>query len=229
MQILLVEDDPDIVSILREKLESLGFSLIHKADGRAGLEAALSGNFSLILLDVMLPEMEGMEVCRQLREKQIDVPIMIITAKSEEIDIVMGLEMGADDYITKPFKIREVAARVKAHIRRNQLSHEATDQKSDEMIIGPFAIDCSLRRAKLDGSNLELTPLEYDLLVFLAKNRGKSYRRSELLKAVWGYEASGYEATVSSHINRLRSKIEEDPTSPKYLVTVRGFGYRFLE
>jgi DNA-binding response OmpR family regulator len=176
----------------------------------------------------MLPGIDGLEVCRKLRAKEINTPILMLTAKSEEIDKVLGLETGADDYLTKPFSVREFVARVKAILRRQAIHEKSGEQvMKDVLHIENLMIEQGKRKVKLDGNRIELTPKEYDLLVLLASHPGKSYSREDLLNLIWGYEFSGYEHTVNSHINRLRSKIEADFAKPRYILTTWGVGYRF--
>jgi DNA-binding response OmpR family regulator len=198
------------------------------ADGRDGYEKASTGNYSLIVLDLMLPGMDGLEICRQLRADKINTHILMLTAKSEEIDKVLGLETGADDYLTKPFSIREFIARVKAILRRLQtLDGNTSIQKGDNLKIENLSIDLGKRKVLLNDVKLDLTPKEFDLLVLLAQKPGKVYSRNDLLDKIWGYNFSGYEHTVNSHINRLRAKLEPDINNPKYILTSWGVGYKF--
>jgi DNA-binding response OmpR family regulator len=183
-----------------------------------------------VILDVMLPGIDGMEVCRRIRSEQINVPVLMLTAKSEEIDKVLGLELGADDYLTKPFSIREFIARVKAIFRRTQMMQESLLSPSANLIeAGKLSIDVEMRKVNVDGKKVELSPKEFELLVLLASNPGKSYNRPRLLNLVWGYDFEGYEHTVNSHINRLRAKIEPDMANPTYILTTWGVGYKFNE
>ena len=182
-----------------------------------------------MILDLMLPEMDGIEVCRQIRATDMQLPILMLTAKSEEIDKVLGLETGADDYLTKPFGIRELMARVKALLRRST-PEPTKDNSSGERIEHPgLSIDLPKRHVDVHGDRLELTPKEFDLLVHLASNPGITFSRDELLSKVWGYEFSGYEHTVNSHINRLRNKVEKDLNDPEFILTTWGVGYRFKD
>lgn len=227
---LVVEDDQDIVELLRIHMADLGCELTTFDEGTAGLEAALNNTYDLIILDVMLPGMEGTEICRRIRGKEIATPILMLTAKSEEFDKVLGLEMGADDYITKPFSIREFIARVKALLRRAERQNTpAVDDKAAVFTYGDLTIDLDKRRVTTSGTRIDLSPKEFELLSLLAANPGKCYDRSKLLNLIWGYDFDGYEHTVNSHINRLRTKIEPDVQRPIYILTNWGVGYRFNE
>ena len=211
-------------------LRDLGYDIDIAQDGKTGLEKALSGHYPMVILDVMLPEMDGLEVCKRIRAVNRQLPILMLTAKSEELDKVLGLELGADDYITKPFSIRELIARVKAIFRRIEIDKETSQSKKTvDLIYGELAIYPEKRKVRLAGQTIELTTKEFDLLVLFAQNPGKAYSRQELLDLVWGYQYSGYSHTVNSHINRLRSKIESDPSDPHFIKTVWGVGYRFVE
>lgn len=227
-RVLIIEDDEDITELVSIHLNDLVCGIKHCANGESGLEMAVEESFDLIILDIMLPGIDGLEVCRKLRAKEIITPILMLTAKSEEIDKVLGLETGADDYLTKPFSVREFVARVKAILRRQAIHEKSGEQvMKDVLHIENLVIEQGKRKVKLDGNRIELTPKEYDLLVLLASHPGKSYSREDLLNLVWGYEFSGYEHTVNSHINRLRSKIETDFAKPRYILTTWGVGYRF--
>ena len=226
--ILLVEDDPGITQLLQLHYKEPNYSLTSTASGSDGLEKALAGNFDLVILDLTLPDMDGMEVCKGIRDNKISSAILMLTSKSEEIDKVLALELGADDYVTKPFGIRELMARTKALIRRSEQTPQHTQEHDKEIIIKDLAIDLNLRKASLNSSRIELTPKEFDLLVLLASNPGKAFTRQELLEQVWGYSFSGYEHTVTAHINRLRIKIETDLDQPQYILTSWGIGYRFI-
>jgi DNA-binding response OmpR family regulator len=191
----------------------------------------MNGQYDLIILDLMLPKLNGIEVCRRIRQNNFHTPILMLTAKSEEIDKILGLETGADDYITKPFSLREFIARVKVIFRRKENSAHLKDNLSTSSIIsfGNLLVDIDKRKVMINDSRIELSPMEFDLLVLLISNPGKSFSRKRLLKLVWGYDFEGYEHTVNSHINRLRGKIEEDASNPKYILTTWGVGYRFNE
>jgi DNA-binding response OmpR family regulator len=229
-RVLIVEDDPNIVELLRIHLQDLECTVTSANDGQRGLAAAEGTAYDLIILDLMLPIIDGLEVCRRLRMQKIHTPILMLTAKSEEIDKVLGLETGADDYLTKPFSIRELIARVKAIFRRAHLLHE--EEKSEPPSLLSFAglsIDLEKRKVSLEGKRVELSPKEFELLALLAANPGKSYDRQRLLTLVWGYDFDGFEHTVNSHINRLRRKIEPKADEPRYILTTWGVGYRFSE
>ena len=226
-RILIVEDDLEIVGLLEIHMKDLNATVDSVNDGRAALEKALAIDYDLILLDLSIPIINGVEVCRELRKTK-DTPVIMVTAKSEEIDKVLGLEIGADDYITKPFSIRELKARAKAVMRRSEKS-AANSSAQSEMDFGDLKINVEMRRVTLDGHKVELSPKEFELLVLLAGHPGRSYSRSELLDVIWGYNFSGYEHTVNSHVNRLRAKIEPDMSHPIYILTTWGIGYRFNE
>lgn len=225
-RVLVIEDDDDIAELISIHLRDLGCQVDQARAGDVGYQMAIHHSFDLIVLDIMLPGMDGLEVCRKLRAAEIQNPILMLTAKSEEIDKVLGLETGADDYLTKPFSIREFVARVKAIFRRSSLNSVPTDLQS-LIKIEDLIIDQQKRKITVGGSRVELTPKEYDLLQLLVSHPGKSYSREDLLNIIWGYEFTGYEHTVNSHINRLRSKIEPDFSKPKYILTTWGVGYRF--
>lgn len=226
-QILIIEDDPEIIKLLEIHLTDLIYSTSKATDGEEGLRMALENEYDLILLDLTLPTMDGVEICKKLR-KEKNTPIIMLTAKSEEIDRVLGLEMGADDYITKPFSIRELLARVKAVIRRTDSSKLKKDDSSAISAEG-LLIDIDKRKVVLDNKRVELSPKEFELLVLMASNPGRNYTRTELLDMIWGYNFEGYEHTVNSHINRLRAKIESDMANPTYILTTWGVGYKFNE
>lgn len=230
-RILIIEDDPNIIDLVEIHLRDLGYELDKASDGQEGLQKALGSSYSLIILDLMLPGLDGLEVCKRIRSRNDYVPILMLTAKSEELDKVLGLELGADEYITKPFSIRELIARVKAIFRRMEVNQEKTDEGSDRKVVEfvDLTIDFEKRKVSLSGKSLELTTKEFDLLALFAQNPGRTYSRNELLDRVWGYQFSGYDHTVNSHINRLRAKIEKDPSNPVFIKTVWGYGYRFVE
>lgn len=230
-RVLVVEDDRDIIELLSIHLRDLGCELDSAEEGSSGLEKALNNKYDLIILDVMLPNMDGMEICRRIRGKEIQTPVLMLTAKSEEFDKVLGLEMGADDYITKPFSIREFIARVKAIFRRVDRIQPALSTPEDALTLrfGELAIDLDKRKVTTQGKRIELSPKEFELLSLLASNPGKCYDRSRILNLVWGYDFDGYEHTVNSHINRLRTKIEPNLHEPIYILTNWGVGYRFNE
>ncbi len=227
-KVLLIEDDPHIRELVTIHLKDLELDVDFATDGRTGYEKASSGVYSLIILDIMLPGIDGLEVCRMLRADKVKTHILMLTAKSEEIDKVLGLETGADDYLTKPFSIREFIARVKAILRRlNALSSNDTEEETEKVMIEDLDIDLIKRKVKLKNKKLDLTPKEFELLALLARKPGRVYSRNDLLNKVWGYNFSGYEHTVNSHINRLRTKIEPDINNPRYILTSWGVGYKF--
>jgi len=227
-KVLIIEDDPEIVELLSIHLKDLDCTVDMSNDGFSGLEKATQQEFDLLILDVMLPRMDGLEVCRQLRASENYTPILMLTAKSEEIDKVLGLETGADDYLTKPFSVREFKSRVKAILRRVKMMQKA-NQPEDENVLNfdSLQIDGEKRKVTINGANINLTPKEFELLMLMAAHPGRSYSREQLLNLVWGYEFNGYEHTVNSHINRLRTKIEKDPNRPGFILTTWGVGYRF--
>ena len=229
--VLLIEDDPDIRELLQINLKDIGVTLDTEADGPAGLQKALTNGYRLIILDIMLPGLDGIEICRRLRARNINTPLLMLTAKSQELDRVLGLEIGADDYLTKPFSIRELQARIKALLRRANLAQTTGQVTSSEaeIVFGDLHIDTAKRKVTLKGELLPLTAKELELLVLFARNPGRTFTRQELLNEVWGYQFEGYDHTVNSHINRLRIKIEDDPSQPVFLKTVWGIGYRFAE
>lgn len=228
-QVLIVEDDSDIIEILQIHLKDLFCETVSANDGMKGLELALNESFDLIILDVMLPLKDGIEICREVRANNIFTPVIMLTAKSDEIDKVVGLETGADDYMTKPFGIREFISRVKAQFRRQEMIQKPTQLIPEEEILtfGSLNIDKAKRKVKVEGKAVDLTPKEFDLLLLFASQPGRSFSREELLSTIWGYEFNGFEHTVNSHINRLRSKIEPNINQPAYILTTWGVGYRF--
>ncbi len=227
-KVLLVEDDRYITELVDIHLSDMDCEVHAENNGKDGLNRALNEEFDLIILDIMLPEIDGLEVCRHIRADRIGTPILMLTAKSEEIDKVLGLETGADDYITKPFSVREFIARVKAIFRRIKMNGtDEVTEKSEILRFGDLAVDLQKRRVTLKDENIELTPKEFDLLILMARKPGRVFSRNDLLDQVWGYSYSGYEHTVNSHINRLRAKIEQDPNNPEYILTSWGVGYKF--
>jgi len=229
-KVLIVEDDRTLLEVLRYNLSKEGYEVLTAADGAAGLETARSTKPDLVILDVMLPKMDGYEVCRILR-RETTVPIMMLTAKTEETDRVVGLEVGADDYVTKPFSMRELMARVRAMLRRAEMmKHEAVSAGGGPtrcFRVGEFEIDAARHRISRGGGAIDLSRMEFALLEFLARNQGQVFSRDQLLEKVWGYDFSGDTRTVDVHVSWLRHKIEADPAHPKHLVTVRGVGYKF--
>lgn len=230
-KILFVEDDPNIIDVLEIHLKDLGYNVDRANDGEMGLNKALSNQYVLVILDLMLPKLGGLEVCQKIRVENKSLPILMLTARNEEMDKVLGLEFGADDYITKPFSIREFIARVKAILRRVEVERDkdTNEESNGPVSYGSLSINLVKRRVTLNGKNVELTAKEFDMLVLFAKNPGRVYNRQQLLDIVWGYQYSGYDHTVNSHINRLRNKIEKDATNPKFIKTLWGVGYRFSD
>jgi len=227
-QILIIEDNQDISNLVSMHLRDNSFTVQTAYDGLLGLEMALAQDFDLIVLDLMLPNLDGLEICKQLRQQEKHTPILMLTAKSSELDRVIGLEIGADDYLTKPFSIQELIARVKAIFRRiDSISQIIQTQQDNVITVGSIIIDADHHSVTQDGKGIELTAKEFDLLWYFAKHPGRVYTRSQLLDQVWGYGHDGYEHTVNSHINRLRSKIETDPAHPEFILTVWGVGYKF--
>ncbi|MEG0441490.1 MAG: response regulator [Oscillospiraceae bacterium] len=226
-KILLVEDEEKLARMVELELRYEGYEVEKAFDGRTGLDRALSGDFDLVLLDIMLPALSGMEVLRRVR-KESQLPIIMLTAREEESDKVLGLELGADDYITKPFSIRELMARVKANIRRTSMGTPAAPASPNRKEFGRIAIDTELLTVYKDGTELDLTQREYELILFLAKERGKAFSREALMEHVWNYEGYvGDVRAVDVAVRRLREKLEDDPADPKFIVTRRGLGYLF--
>ena len=229
-RILVVEDDDDISHLLEISLRDSAFEVDVAADGRRGFELASEGVYQLIVLDLMLPGMNGLEVCKRLRARSVDVPILMLSAKIAELDRVLGLELGADDYLTKPFSVMELQARVKAILRRVDMASGRRDSDIGEIIeIDGLTIDVDSHLVSIGSRPLELTAKEFDLLLHFARHPGRVYSRGQLLDEIWGYSHSGYEHTVNTHINRLRKKMESEPDSHQYIETVWGVGYRFRE
>lgn len=225
-RVLIIEDDKEISNLLEIHLNDSGYEVSKCYDGSEGLEKALNENFDLIVLDIMLPGIDGFEICKEIRKQEIQTPVLMLTAKSEELDKVLGLEFGADDYLTKPFSIREFIARVKAIFRRIDSISQNRDKLKD-IRFNELKIDITNRIVLLKNERIELTPKEFDLLYLLASHPGRTYTRENLLSLIWGTQYSGYEHTVNSHINRLRTKIEKDLSDPQYILTTWGVGYRF--
>lgn len=227
--ILVVEDNPDLLNLLTINLRDERYSVLEAKNGKTALDIYHSHKPDLVILDIMLPIVDGFEVCKTIRDRDKMTPVLMLTAKAEEVDKVLGLELGADDYMTKPFSIREFLARVKAMFRRVDAGRRAQETDNEVLRFDGLNIEPSKRKVTLDGNAIELTSKEYDLLILFFKNPGKAYSREELLNTVWGYSYDGYSHTVNSHINRLRNKIEEDPSEPHYIRTVWGVGYRFAD
>jgi len=226
-KILIVEDNPDIANLIQMHLKDIQCEGDIASDGLQGVEKFNKGNYELVILDIMLPVMDGLDVCKRIREKNKLTPVIMLTSKSSELDRVLGLEIGADDYITKPFSIPELMARVKAQFRR--LDAMALPTQTPQLLVGDLSIDTEKHIATLKNRTLDLTAKEFDLLLHFASHPGRVYSRIDLLNQVWGYSYEGYEHTVNSHINRLRTKVEQDPAKPQYILTVWGVGYKFNE
>jgi two-component system, OmpR family, alkaline phosphatase synthesis response regulator PhoP len=225
VRILVVEDDGDLAELICLHLADCGYQTTRAADGRTALDTARAGGFDLVILDVMLPYLDGFEICQQLRETDAHVPILMLTARGEEADRVKGLEIGADDYLTKPFSVRELQARVRALLRRASVGPPADDE---EIRCGDLLLVPARRAASLAGQQLVLTTTEFDLLELFARNPGRAFSRMDLLEEVWGYRHDGYSHTVNTHINRLRTKLGDDPASPRFIRTIWGHGYSFV-
>jgi DNA-binding response OmpR family regulator len=228
-RVLLVEDHAEIADLVRLHLRDLDCSVTVAADGLAGVAEAEAKKYDLVILDIMLPGMDGISILRRLRAKSMVTPVLMLTSKSTELDRVLGLEMGADDYLTKPFSVMELMARVKALFRRVDALALQGQEAAKPLVFGRLRIDPERRTVTLDQGAVELTAKEFDLLYYFAKHPGRVFTRSQLLDQVWGYTHSGYEHTVNSHINRLRAKIERDAANPDYVLTVWGVGYKFTE
>lgn len=229
-KILIIEDEKAISDILCFNLKKEGYEVICAADGEAGKNAALEHNPDLILLDVMLPKLDGFEVCKIVRQS-LNTPIIMLTAREEEVDKVLGLELGADDYITKPFSMRELMARVKANIRRRSMDMDnaAANSGGDKLVFGSLTINLERQDVKKDGVFVELTPREFELIKFLATQPNKVFTREQLMERVWNFDYYGDLRTVDVTIRRLREKIEDDPGEPRYIITRRGAGYMFAD
>jgi DNA-binding response OmpR family regulator len=225
-RILVIEDNADIGRLLELHLAAIHCEVRWIADGIAGLEEAERGGYDLVVLDLMLPGIDGLEICRRLRGREPHVPILMLTAKTSELDRVLGLELGADDYLTKPFSVAEFVARVKALLRRMASLHAKPADRAEPIRVGDLTIDIDRREVRAGDAPVELTAKEFDLLAHFARSPGRVLSRAQLLQQVWGYSHSGYEHTVNTHINRLRAKIERDPNRPQVIETVWGVGYR---
>lgn len=224
-KILIIEDEESILMALEDDLRVEGYEVSSAKDGLQGFSMAKEQGYDLIILDIMLPKMNGFEVCKQLRQNGITTPILMLTAKSQEIDKILGLELGADDYVTKPFSPRELLARVKAILRRVK----QTQQGIDVYHFGNVEVDFKKYKAKKSGQPIYLTSLEFSLIHFLIENKGQVVSRDTILDNVWGDDVYVYPRAVDTHIAHLRKKIEDDPTNPKYIISVRGIGYKFFE
>lgn len=224
--VLVVDDEQNIVNIIAFNLKKEGYEVLTAGDGEEAVEIVEKHQPDLILLDIMMPKMDGYEACRKIREKY-NIPIIMLTARAEELDKVLGLEMGADDYVTKPFGTRELIARVKANLRRSVVKNEPAVEKGNVLKFGKLEIDLDKFEARKDGKILELTYREFELLKFLAQNLRQVFSRETLLEKVWGYEYYGDVRTVDVTVRRLREKIEDNPGKPEYIITKRGVGYSF--
>jgi two-component system alkaline phosphatase synthesis response regulator PhoP len=230
-KVLVVDDEQSIVTLLQYNLQQAGFEVITANDGEEGMNKAVSEQPDLMILDLMLPKLDGIEVCKQLRQQKVMTPILMLTAKDDEFDKVLGLELGADDYMTKPFSPREVVARVKAILRRTQFQNEREQKEEDaeKIIIGDLEILPEHYEAYFNRERLELTPKEFELLLYLAKHKGRVLTRDQLLSAVWNYDFAGDTRIVDVHISHLREKIEKNTKKPRYIKTIRGLGYKLEE
>jgi DNA-binding response OmpR family regulator len=224
-KILLVEDEPKMQQVVKDNLEMEGYEVDVAGDGKGGLQKLLENSYSLVLLDVMLPLMSGFDVCKKARESGVSTPVIFLTAKGEEIDKVLGLELGADDYITKPFGLRELLARTKAVLRRAEGS---SGGPAERITLGGVEIDFKTYTASRSGTNLQMTPKEFELLKFLWQHRNQSVSRDQLLTNVWGYAEALSTRTIDNFILKLRQKIEVDPAKPKHIITIHGLGYKLV-
>ena len=230
-RLLIIEDDQELIDLLTMHLQGEGYHVTAAADGMAGLHAFRDGSYALVILDWMLPTMSGLDVLREIRSHDGRTPVLMLTARSEEADKVLGLELGCDDYMTKPFSVRELAARIKVLRRRIERAEELARIAAGDQILdlGPLKIDHGKRKVEVRGLPVQLTVKEYDLLHTLASRPGRTFSRRQLLDLVWDQNSDIYEHTVNSHINRLRNKVEENPNRPRMILTVWGIGYRFTE
>jgi two-component system, OmpR family, response regulator len=224
-KVLIVEDDTNLLEAIKYNLRKDGYYVVISSDGEMALEVARKEKPNVIILDIMLPKINGFEVCRILR-KEMTVPILMLTAKVDETDKIVGLEIGADDYMTKPFSMRELMARISAMLRRAKMTEQPTTERATSIKIGDIEVDIARHQAALSGTALELSPKEFDLLAFLVKNKGLVFSREQLLEKVWGYDFAGDTRTVDVHIRWLRQKIEADASHPQCLLTIRGTGYK---
>ncbi len=222
--ILVIEDDPSIARGLTQNLRFEGYSVQHAIDGQTGLEMAVSKPPDLLLLDVMLPRLNGFEVLRELRRLELEVPVIMLTAKAEEIDKIRGLDLGADDYVTKPFALAELLARVRAVLRRKR----RYDKKNERVTFGDAEVDFAAARATFKGEAVKLTARELELIKLFVEREGQALTREEIVRRVWGYDYEGTDRTLDNFVSRLRQKLEHDPADPKHFLTVRGIGYQFL-
>ena len=236
-KVLLVDDEPSIVTLLAFNLEKDGYEVTTATDGAEGYRLAISNPFDFIILDLMLPGIDGMDICKRLRQEKFDTPIMILTAKDDELEKIIGLELGADDYMTKPFSPREVLARMKAILRRTNKAvpaepvataqPEPTEDETEKIEVGEITIFPQLYEVHVAGELIEVTPKEFELLLYMAKRANRILSREQLLNAIWNFDYAGETRIVDVHISHLREKIEKDTKNPQYIRTVRGFGYKF--
>jgi len=224
-KILIVEDEPDMILGLKDNFEFEGYEVLTASDGAAGLDRARSVKPDLLILDIMLPKLSGLEVCKTLRGEGFNAPIIMLTARGQEIDKVVGLELGADDYVTKPFSIRELLARVRAILRRT----EGTKKRLDRYSFADVELDFEAYKARRGGEALDLSPREFELLRYLIERRGETVSRDRLLEDVWGYESYPSTRTVDTHIAKLRAKIGDSGSEPRYILTIHGVGYKFID
>ncbi len=228
-KVLIIEDDRELINLIEIHLRDIDCEVLKAFNGKEGLDLALSEKLDLVVLDISMPIMDGFEVCRQIRAKQ-STPVIMLTAKTEEIDRVLGLEIGADDYISKPFSVREFIARVKAVFRRADMDRKAINTEAmAELKFEDLTINLEKRKVTQKNKRIDLSPKEFELLALMASSPGKSFSRTQLLGLIWGYDFEGYEHTVNSHINRLRAKIEPEMAKPIYIITTWGVGYKFNE
>ena len=230
ISLLVIEDDENISTALAEYFSRAGYNVHTSPDGVAGIEAAAKSRPDVVVLDLMLPKMDGLAVCKELRQKHAQMPIIMLTAKDDVVDKVLGLEMGADDYITKPFSLREVEARIKSVLRRARAAATTVNGEDEAPIVrGNLRVDPIRREVTIAEKHVDLTPKEFDLLRLFAANPGRVFPRKYLLEKIWDYSYEGYDRTIDSHINRLRAKIEENPENPQLVLTVWGIGYKFTD
>lgn len=229
-KILVIEDDTAAVDLVRGVCESLGYEIDAAGDGESGLQMALQGGYALAICDINLPWLGGFEVCRKLRDQDELIPILFLSARAEEVDKVLGLNLGADDYLTKPFSANEFTARVRALLRRTEITRTGTAPDSEQgLVVGDLEINPPQRRVKMQGTEVKLTAIEFDILLYLAQSKGRVCSREELMEQVWGFSASNFTNSVTSTMSRLRRKLEVDPRKPSVIETLRGVGYRLLD
>lgn len=227
-KVLIVEDEATLLSGLKDNLEGEGYEVSTASTGKEGLEKALKEDFDMILLDIMLPEMNGFDVCKKIKSKKLTLPIIMLTAKAKEADKIMGLELGADDYITKPFNINELMARIKAVLRRVQIHRQAKEKKINSYEFGDVKVDFARLEAYRGKKKLKLSKREFDILAYIIKREGEVVSRNDLLDVVWGYEVFPTTRTVDNFIARIRKQIEDKPSKPKYIHSIRSAGYKFV-